>query len=97
MKTLIASLFDRPKATPGAVVIVYSRTGCGCCEQAMKTLTQARERRRFTVEIVDVDTVPDLKTLYDAEVPVIVVNGKVRFRGKVNPILLDRLLSAEGE
>ena len=97
MKTLIARLFDRPKATPGTVVTVYSRAGRGCCEQAMKTLTQAQKRHRFTVEIVDVDTVPDLKTLYDTDVPVFVVNGKVRFRGKVNPVLLDRLLSAEGE
>jgi hypothetical protein len=28
-------------------------------------------------------------------VPVVAVNGKVRFRGKVNPVLLNRLLEAE--
>lgn len=94
MKTLIARLFKRPKTT--AIVIVYSRSHCGCCEQAIKTLTQAQEQHQFTLEIIDIDTVPELKTLYDAQVPVIVINGKVRFRGKVNPVLLERLLSAEG-
>ena len=28
--------------------------------------------------------------------PVVLVNGKVRFRGRINPVLLTRLLRAEG-
>jgi hypothetical protein len=28
-------------------------------------------------------------------VPVVLINGKVRFRGQVNPVLLARLLRAE--
>jgi hypothetical protein len=30
-------------------------------------------------------------------VPVVTVNGKVRFRGEVNNVLLDRLLRAEAK
>jgi hypothetical protein len=44
---------------------------------------------------VDVDTDPELAAQYGTEVPVIAVNGKVRFRGAVNPVLLKRLLDAE--
>lgn len=29
-------------------------------------------------------------------VPVVALNGKVRFRGQVNPVLLERLLRAGG-
>jgi hypothetical protein len=44
---------------------------------------------------VDIDTDPNLKSAYETEVPVVAVNGKVRFRGRVNPVLLNRLLEAE--
>ena len=40
---------------------------------------------------------PELAAKYGNEVPVVAVNGKVRFRGVVNPALLERLLTAEGQ
>ncbi len=95
MKTLIAKILGRPKTTTAATVTVYSRKGCGCCEQALRTLKAAQKQHRLTIEVVDVDRIPDLKAIYDTQVPVIMVNGKVRFRGKINPVLLDRLLCAE--
>jgi hypothetical protein len=44
---------------------------------------------------VDVDDNPQLQVRYGEHVPVVVVNGKVRFRGFINPVLLQRLLRAE--
>jgi hypothetical protein len=44
---------------------------------------------------VDIDTDPDLVARYGTEVPVVTVNGKVRFRGEVNRVLLERLLEGE--
>jgi hypothetical protein len=41
---------------------------------------------------VDIDLDPELKRKFDTEVPVIALEGKIRFRGKVNPALLERLL-----
>ena len=40
---------------------------------------------------------PLLTTLFDhgTSVPVVAIDGKVRFRGVVNPVLLERLLKAE--
>ena len=40
---------------------------------------------------------PTLVAKFDTEVPVVAVNGKVRFRGVVNPVLLERLLLAESQ
>ena len=54
-----------------------------------------RMRFGFAVEEVDVDGNPNLVAQFDTEVPVVALNGKVRFRGVVNPMLLDRLLQAE--
>ena len=44
---------------------------------------------------ISIDIDPELIAKYNTEVPVVAVNGKVRFRGVVNPALLDRLLLAE--
>lgn len=77
-----------------SVVRVYTRKNCGCCEKAMAVLREAQARHGFEVETVDLDTEAsaELKAAYDAWVPVVEVGGKVRFKGQVNPALLDRLL-----
>ncbi len=73
-------------------VIMYTRQGCHLCEQAWQQLEQAQERYHFALSQVDVDQNEQLVREYGACVPVVVVNGRVRFRGIVNPVLLRRLL-----
>ncbi len=77
------------------VVTVYSRQGCGCCVKAKEVINGFRQRYSLEVEEVDVDQSPELKDRYGNEVPVVEVGGKVRFRGKVDPVLFERLLRAE--
>ncbi len=76
-------------------VVMYTRRGCHLCETAWDELEKARRRHGFTLEAVDVDGDPGLAAAYGHEVPVVAVNGRVRFRGAVNPVLLARLLRAE--
>jgi hypothetical protein len=61
----------------------------------MDLLQDAQRRFGFAIEEVDIDGDPALVAAYDTEVPVVSVGGKVRFRGMVNPALLERLLVAE--
>lgn len=75
-------------------LILYTRQGCHLCDEALGVLEQVRLRHPFALEIVDVDTNDDLVRLYGAEIPVVTVDGLVRFRGRVNPVLLRRLLRA---
>jgi glutaredoxin len=77
-------------------VVVYTRRGCHLCEMAWRQLRRARRRHGFRLEAVDVDTDPELAARHGTSVPVVTVNGRVRFRGAVNPVLLARLLRAEG-
>src|SRR5437899_847842 len=78
-------------------VVMYTRRGCHLCDDAWQQL-QARQRRHgFALESVDVDADPELITLYGNEVPVVTVNGTVRFRGGINDVLLDRLLRAAAQ
>ena len=74
---------------------VYTREGCGCCDKALELLMEYRRQHGFTIETVDIDHEPDLRARYDTTVPVVAVDGKVRFKGVVNRVLLERLLWAE--
>ncbi len=97
MTTLLRRLLrrsDMPKAAHLRFT-VYSRAACGCCDKAMKVLKDAQRRFGFTIDLVDIDRDPELVAKYNTEVPVVTVNGKVRFRGVVSPALLERLLIAE--
>ena len=55
-------------------------------------MEKARQVYNFTLEAVDVDTDADLKANFGDQVPVVVIDDKVRFRGRINEVLLIRLL-----
>jgi len=75
-----------------ADIMMYTRQGCHLCEQAWEQLEQARQRYGFALRQVDIDGDAQLVREYGECVPVVVVNGRVRFRGVVNRVLLRRLL-----
>lgn len=77
---------------PLHAVTVYSRAGCGCCDKAMAVLDVAANRYRLQIDVIDVDTDPALAAAHGEHVPVVAIDGKVRFRGQVNPVLLERVL-----
>lgn len=78
---------------PLHTVTVYSRQGCGCCDKAMAVLEAAARGYRMQIDVIDVDTDPALAVAHGEHVPVVAIDGKVRFRGQVNPVLLERLLT----
>jgi glutaredoxin len=83
-------------AAPTREVVLYTRQGCHLCEDAWALLERTRRRYGFTLRQVDVDTDPDLAARHGLEVPVVAIDGRVRFRGVVNPVLLERMLRAGG-
>ncbi len=95
MTSLLTRLFGRSPRTEHLTFTVYSRAQCCCCHKALDVLRDYQARTGFTIEEIDIDTDPELVAKYDTEVPVVAVNGRVRFRGVVNPALLERLLLAE--
>jgi len=74
-------------------VILYTRTGCHLCDEAEQLLTE----HGLQVEKVDIDTVASLREQFNTCVPVVEIDGKVRFRGRVDPFLLKRLLQHREE
>lgn len=79
---------------PDLAFILYTRAGCHLCDTAWQQLCDAQKRYGFTLDKMDVDSDPALAGQFGDCVPVVTVNGKVRFRGAVNAVLLKRLLEA---
>ena len=68
--------------------VLYTRRGCHLCDEAKALLVE----RGFQVQEVDIDQHPELRARYDTCVPVVQIEGKERFRGRIHPLLLDRLI-----
>jgi hypothetical protein len=64
------------------------------CEDAESLLRDRQRQFPFALTKIDVDTNSELARQFGECVPVVLVNGKLRFRGRVEPRLLDRLLVA---
>ena len=71
-------------------VLLFTRTGCHLCDEAEAILI----RHGLSPQKLDVDANPELRERYDTCVPVVVIDGKERFRGQVNEVLLKRLLKS---
>jgi glutaredoxin len=69
-------------------VILYSRDGCHLCEEAHALLLE----QGVHPQVVDIDGDSQLRERFNECVPVVEIDGKVRFRGRVDPVLLRRLL-----
>jgi hypothetical protein len=76
-----------------ARLVLYTRAACHLCEEAQAVLD------RYSVYLpqivtVDIDSDPELVARFSTCVPVVEFDGKVRFRGRINELLLRRLIAA---
>jgi hypothetical protein len=91
---LFGKLTRWAQARPDLNFVMFTRAGCHLCDQAWEQLVEAQKQYGFTLEQRDVDGDAELVACHGNCVPVVAVNGKVRFRGAVNSVLLKRLLDA---
>jgi len=69
-------------------VVLYTRAACHLCDDAERLLI----KHGLLPEKVDIDDDPKLIEQFNTCVPVVEIDGKIRFRGRVNEVLLRRLL-----
>jgi len=79
-----------PKS-PFERVVLYTREQCHLCDDAKAVLNKYRSELPG-IEEVDIDDDPDLVAEFGDWVPVIEIDGKVRFKGRVDEMLFRRLL-----
>jgi glutaredoxin len=70
-------------------VTLYTHAGCHLCDDARSLLV----RYGLAPRLVDIDTDPQLRERFSHCVPVVEIDGKERFRGRVNEVLLRRILA----
>jgi hypothetical protein len=58
---------------------MYSRPGCGLCDEAREVILGQRERTPFTFEEVDVSGDDALELEYGIRIPVVLVDGEEVF------------------
>ena len=66
------------------LVTLYTRRGCCLCDDAKQVVRNARGRAKFQYEERDIDADPELRRLYNEEVPVIAINGVKAFKYRVD-------------
>ncbi len=71
-----------------AEAIMYTRRGCCLCDEAKSLL----ERYGLAVKEIDIDADPALRDRYTDCVPVVLIDGKERFRGRIDERLLRRMM-----
>ena len=73
-------------------VKVYSKEACCLCDKAKELLHKVAEDYPLEMEEIDITTDPKLWQTYKESIPVITLNGKIVFRGKVSELWLRREL-----
>ena len=77
----------RPKLT------VLSREYCHLCEEMVTALQQMQGRFSFELEVVDVDSRPELEAEWGALVPVLLEDGRELCHYRLDPAVLDARLA----
>jgi glutaredoxin len=56
-------------------VTLFTREGCGLCEDAHRLLVKLEREIRFTLEVVDIDRNMEVHDRYWLRIPVVLVDG----------------------
>jgi glutaredoxin len=76
-----------------AVVTIYSKPGCHLCEVAKANILAAGCDDQFRLEEVNIEEDAYLKTRYQYDIPIILINGIKVFKHRVEPEEFRRKLS----
>lgn len=75
---------------------VYSKPGCPLCDEALDALQELRGDLRFELQVRNILEDPALWAVHRYDVPVILVDGVIAFRHRVDVSQLRRLASSDG-
>jgi glutaredoxin len=70
---------------PRVRVVLYSRPGCGLCDEMKAEIGKAGCGGLYTLEEIDIETEPELFARYQYEIPVLFINGVEAFRHRLRP------------
>lgn len=74
-------------------VRLFTRVNCPLCDEAMDVLEEYGSLLP-EIEFVDIDGEVELERLHGESIPVLEIDGRIRFRGRIHRWLLERHLAA---
>ena len=74
--------------------VLKTRT-CPLCDEALAQLRRKQRRLGLAIEVQDITDDAKLMELHGQEVPVVFIEGRRRFFGRVDPVLLRRTVTLE--
>ena len=89
-----AGRVDEDSSVLFSTVRVYTKPNCELCDRAMDVLSEFSNLLP-PVESVDISGNRELESQHGQHVPVVEIDGRVRFRGIVSEELLHRLVTAK--
>jgi hypothetical protein len=75
---------------------MYSRPGCGLCDEARDVILAERERTPFAYREIDVSGDDALELEFGIRIPVVFVDGVERFEIRVDVPEFRKVLEADG-
>jgi hypothetical protein len=76
--------------------LLYSRPGCGLCEEMLSELAAIPATRGIPIDIVDVDLKPATRQRYGHKIPVLLLEGELVCHGRLDPEEVDKALAHHG-
>jgi hypothetical protein len=73
--------------------VLYSRPGCGLCEEMLTELAAVREAHSYAVDVLDVDSDPAAKVRYGHKIPVLLFAGELVCHGRLDGEELHKALA----
>jgi hypothetical protein len=64
--------------------LLYSRAGCGLCEEMLSELRAMPEAQPFGIDVLDVDADPKAKVRYGHKIPVLLFAGELVCHGHLD-------------
>ncbi len=65
--------------------LLYSRPGCGLCEEMLEALAELPAAAQAGVDVLDVDADPAAKVRYGHKIPVLLFAGELVCHGRLDP------------
>lgn len=73
---------------------LYGKPGCHLCDEARAVVVDARSRRPFDLEEVDITRDPTLEARYRERIPVVAIDGEEALELVIDPTELERVLAS---
>ncbi|MGD0503508.1 MAG: glutaredoxin family protein [Steroidobacteraceae bacterium] len=64
--------------------LLYSRPGCGLCDEMLAELNQMPAARDYPIEVRDVNADPAMRVRYGHKIPVLLLGGELVCHGRLD-------------